>query len=225
LLLISDVGNHLRVMRMDIQMNKTRLQVLRLGWILGFAALFWALAIPRAMYAADESQIVAAETPAVDNPEDVGEVAVVPESGVDWDETADDNEASLMAEGMEESYFSVMAKLGLGLGLVVLLAWGAVYLLRKTAVGQQFGTGGMIRVAERAYLGPKKFVCLVEIGDKVLALGVTEEHISTLTQWDEGELELPSDPAIPGAFASQFKSLLGQEKSGPRRRNDEGGEV
>ena len=83
----------------------------------------------------------------------------------------------------------------------------------------------MIRVAERVYLGPKKFVCLVEIGGKALALGVTEEHISTLTQWGEGELELPPDPAISGAFASQFKSLLGQAKDGSARSSSEGGEA
>ena len=228
-MLISELGNHLRVMRMEIQMKKNRLQNPRIRWILGFAVLIWALAPPQGVCADDESQGGEAsafpETLTVDSRDSIGEDSVESET-VDWGETAVERESSLAAEEMEASYFTVMAKLGLGLGLVVLLAWGAVYLLRKTAVGKQFGgTGGMIRVAERVYLGPKKFVCLVEIGGKALALGVTEEHISTLTQWGEGELELPPDPAISGAFASQFKSLLGQAKDGSARSSSEGGEA
>lgn len=228
MLLISELGNHLRVMRMEIQMKKNRLQNPRMGWILGFAVLFWALAPPQGICADDESQRIEApaspETLAVDKSDRTEEGSEAPEIA-DWGETAVESESSLATEEIEASYFSVMARLGLGLGLVVLLAWGAVYLLRKTAVGRQFGgTGGMIRIAERVYLGPKKFVCLVEIGGKALALGVTEEHISTLTQWDEGELELPPDPAISGAFSSQFRSLLGQAKD-RSRHSSEGGKA
>lgn len=214
---------------MEIQMKKKRLQNPRTGWILGFAVLIWALIPPQGVCADDESQgsevPAFPETLAVDRSDKIEEGSAEPETA-DWGETAAESESSLAAEEMEASYFSVMAKLGFGLGLVVLLAWGAVYLLRKTAVGKQFGgTGGMIRVAERVYLGPKKFVCLVEIGGKALALGVTEEHISTLTQWDEGELEFPPDPAISSAFASQFRSLLGQAKDGPSRSSSERGEA
>jgi flagellar biosynthetic protein FliO len=216
-------------MRMKIQMKKNRLQNLWIGRIFGLAVLIWSLATPQGGYADDESQ--GSEAPAFPETLAVGSSDKTEEGSTeletaDWEETAVESESALAAEEMEASYFSVMAKLGLGLGLVILLAWGAVYLLRKTAVGQQLGgAGGMIRVAERVYLGPKKFVCLVEIGGKALALGVTEEHISTLTQWDEGELELPPDPAISGAFASQFRSLLGQAKDKSRSGSSEGGKV
>lgn len=124
-------------------------------------------------------------------------------------------------EDIEESYFSVMARLGLGLGLVVLLVWGIVYLLRKSPLGQQFGGGGLIRVAERIYLGPKKFICLVEIGDRTLALGVTEENINSLAEWPAGSLELAFGQQASASFASHFRKLLGQVKEEPTRQKDD----
>ena len=55
--------------------------------------------------------------------------------------------------------WSISMRLGFGLALVVLLAWGAAHLLRKSTLGKQLGADNtLIRVAERAYLGPKKAV-------------------------------------------------------------------
>ena len=59
--------------------------------------------------------------------------------------------------------WSISMRLGFGLALVVLLAWGAAHLLQKSTLGKQLGADNtLIRVAERAYLGPKKAVFLVE---------------------------------------------------------------
>ena len=88
-----------------------------------------------------------------------------------------DIDADLLANAPEDgmTYWGVASKLGLGLALVILLAWGAVYLLRPSTVGQQCsGVGKTIRIAERTYLSPKKAIYLVEIGDRTLALGVTD---------------------------------------------------
>ena len=47
-------------------------------------------------------------------------------------------------------YLAVATKLGFGLGLVIILAWGTVFLLRKSSLGRQVGgVGKTIRVAER----------------------------------------------------------------------------
>jgi flagellar biosynthetic protein FliO len=109
-----------------------------------------------------------------------------------------------------------MAKLGVALGFVVLLAWATVYLLRKSRIGQQYGaTGGSIRVAECVYLGPKKQISLVEIGGRVLALGITEENISLLAEWPAGELELTPPAEPPGPFAIHLKKLIGQMREPP----------
>ena len=119
--------------------------------------------------------------------------------------------AAAAAAAAEVSYWEVATKLGIGLCLVVVLAWGAVFLLRKSAIGQQFGEiGKTIRIAERTYISPKKAIYLVEIGDRMLALGVTEEQITALSEWQSGELELTPTPERGGTFSNHFKNLLKQ---------------
>ena len=107
--------------------------------------------------------------------------------------------------------WSISMRLGFGLALVVLLAWGAAHLLRKSTLGKQLGADNtLIRVAERAYLGPKKAVFLVEIGGRALALGVTDDRITTLAEWTAGELDLTPRASVPSPFASQLKNVLGK---------------
>jgi len=113
-------------------------------------------------------------------------------------------------EETSPSYWGLMTRLGLGLGMVVCLAWGAMWILRRTSVGQQMvANGGAIRVIERTFLAPKKAIYLVDIGGRTLALGVTDEHITSLGQWDPGEL-LIAQPEPPPNISSAFKTLLGQ---------------
>ena len=121
---------------------------------------------------------------------------------------------SMEVDSMGESLFSMITKLSLGLGLVIFLVWGSVWLLRKSALGQKFGaTGDTIQVLERSFLSPKKSIYLVKIGGRTLALGVTEENIALLAEWQVGELEIASPKSSsPGSFATQLKTLLGQSE-------------
>jgi flagellar biogenesis protein FliO len=110
----------------------------------------------------------------------------------------------------EMSMFPLIAKVCIGLGLVVGLAWGSVWLLRRTALGQgAIGAGSLVKVVERTWLGPKKAIFLVDVAGRTLALGVTDEQISVLSAWEEGQIDV-SQPAMagPGNFAIQLKSLL-----------------
>lgn len=117
--------------------------------------------------------------------------------------------ATLTGEEGGVPYLAMMVKLGLGLALVILLAWGTVFLLRKSTFGQQFaGSGQNIKVLERFYLGPKKAIYLIEIGGRALALGVTETAITPLSQWQPGELELASRTTASPSFAAQFRNLI-----------------
>ena len=150
-----------------------------------------------AVLLAGPTTLLAEENP----PASIPEAEIVPGQTID----------SAAGAEAEVSYWEVASKLGLGLCLVVVLAWGAVFLLRKSAVGQQFGgIGKTIRIAERTYLSPKKAIYLVEIGDRTLALGVTEEQITALSEWPSGELELTPAPERGGTFSAQFKNLLKQ---------------
>ena len=111
-----------------------------------------------------------------------------------------------------DSYWSLIFKLGVGLTAVIALAWGAVFLLRKSSLGQQLGGGGSgcIRVKERAFLGPKKAIYLVDIGEHTIAVGVAEAQIALLGQWQPGELKFSPPPESGPTFGGQFKNVLGQ---------------
>ena len=111
-----------------------------------------------------------------------------------------------------EPYFAILTKMGLGLGLVIGLVLVTVWLLRKSALGQKMGgAGGSIRVLERSFLAPKKAIYLVEIGNRTLALGVTEEHVGKLSEWAKGELDLQSTMTQPaGSFAAHLRKMVGR---------------
>lgn len=135
----------------------------------------------------------------------------------------DDSEVTGDASGV--SMFSVILKLGLGLGVVILLVWGSVAVLRKSSLGKQFSANtGRIRVLERSYLGPKKSICLVRIGQRALALGVTEGSITTLAQLDEGDLPAGPDPGDSNgnSFVAQFRSILSNKEQSRHLRGEVG---
>lgn len=138
------------------------------------------------------------------------DVAGTPDPGVDWMYHPDDASS---ASGDDQSDFSLTAlllKVGLGLGFVVLLAWGSAFLLKKSPMGRELSTmGSGIRILERKYLAPKRAIYLVEMGNRTLALGVTEQSIAVLSRWRAGELEIPKGDASNGGFAAQFRAILG----------------
>ena len=187
------------------------LQFHQTGWRLVLVFLLWAGAAGASSSAEDSSIVAAAAL--------LGEkMSIASEVETTADYAAPESIEPLAAmevDPMGESLFSMIAKLAVGLGLVIFLVWGSVWLLRKSALGQKFGaTGDTIQVLERSFLAPKKSIYLVEIGGRVLALGVTEENIALLTEWQVGELEIssPKSSSSPGLFATQLKTLLGQSE-------------
>lgn len=117
-------------------------------------------------------------------------------------------------EVAEIALMPLIFKVTLGLGLVVLLAWGTVYLLRRTTLGQGMSThASAVRVLDRNWLGPKKAIYVVDIAGRTLALGVTEESITALTSWEEGEIDLARPETTQGGFADQFRTMLQRNRS------------
>jgi len=187
-------------------------------WVV-IVLVWWTTAAAAEAVAATEP-VVTQEENAIEQVQDASE-AVEPAAAPDDVSPLADSTSVPVAfpfgaeEDMEESIWTIAMRLGFGLSLVVLLAWGAAYLLKRSTLGRQLGTdSGAIRVVERAYLGPKKAVFLVEISGRALALGVTETNISTLSEWEAGEIELKPRDTTPSPFASQLKNILGQKPQG-----------
>lgn len=89
----------------------------------------------------------------------------------------------------------------LSIALVLALAWGALWLLKKwqdrMLAGQGTGNGERsLRFVRALPLGPRERIVLVESRGEMLMLGVTAASITLLSRWNEdGEL-VPSDGAV-----------------------------
>jgi flagellar biosynthetic protein FliO len=69
--------------------------------------------------------------------------------------------------------------------VVLALAYGALWLLRRNSLGGALGRRtGDLQVLESATLAPNRAGYLVRAGDRRLLLGVTTNQITTLSAWD-----------------------------------------
>jgi flagellar protein FliO/FliZ len=97
---------------------------------------------------------------------------------------------------------------GLAAVLVILVAF--VWLLKR------FSTAGrgnhLMRVIGAAPVGPRERVVLLEIGDKIILLGVTPNNVRTLHIFGRGEL---SPPPATGADGGETSGENGSDNSNP----------
>ncbi len=89
--------------------------------------------------------------------------------------------------GNKELFFKMMLS---GL-LVVGLGVGALYLSKRVLPNLTKACGKEIRVVETTYLGPRKALHLVEIGNQRLLIGSTNESIAALAHIGDTWLDLP----------------------------------
>ena len=95
--------------------------------------------------------------------------------------------------GSRELFVQMM----LSVALVIALAVGALYLSKKVLPKVARVSGKEIRVMETTYLGPRKALHLVQIGDQKLLIGSTNEHIATLAHVGGAWLDLPQQELDP----------------------------
>ncbi|MBN1359590.1 MAG: flagellar biosynthetic protein FliO [Sedimentisphaerales bacterium] len=98
-------------------------------------------------------------------------------------EISDSSGASL---GSRELFFKMM----FSVALVAVLAVAAFYLSKKVLPRVTNAPGKEIRIVETAYLGPRKTLHLVQVGNQKLLVGSTNETIATLAHLDEAWFDL-----------------------------------
>ena len=108
-------------------------------------------------------------------------------------------------------------------GALVMLIAGllaVLYLVRRYSAGGKnlFGGREIIRVIGTKALAPKKYIALVEVGGRVLTLGVTADRITCLDRSSaedfHAEFQPDGEMQKTGGFARVFKSATGAP-SGP----------
>lgn len=80
--------------------------------------------------------------------------------------------------GSLESVLRLLGALGMILGMILLLYAGS----RRGLSWLPKAGGGAIRILETRPLGPKKSLCLVQVRDQELLLGVSADRIELLCQ-------------------------------------------
>lgn len=77
----------------------------------------------------------------------------------------------------------------LSVGLVIALGAAALYLSRKVLPRVAHASGKEIHVLETAYLGPRKALHLVEVGNQRLLIASTSDSVTMLAPMNEAWLE------------------------------------
>jgi len=78
----------------------------------------------------------------------------------------------------------MIGALALVVGLMVLLA---IWLRRMGLARQTRGQGSIIQLIDSKMIAPKKYVAVVRIGEKTLALGISDQHITMLDQLESDQ--------------------------------------
>jgi flagellar protein FliO/FliZ len=84
--------------------------------------------------------------------------------------------------------------------LVVVLIWGTMWIARRVLKGRMTGASGSdMRVLDRVFLGPRRSIEVVTVGNRFLVVGVTDQSISMLTELSEEDLIVSRETQSPMA--------------------------
>lgn len=104
--------------------------------------------------------------------------------------------------GVGALIWSVLALI-LSLALVLGLAWGAIFLLRRwqdRALGAREAGNGHdrpLRFVRALPLGQRERVVLIEVGEETMLLGIGAGGVTLLSRWDAAGAAVPVPPAAP----------------------------
>ena len=106
-----------------------------------------------------------------------------------------------------------MLQVLLGLGVVLALMFGSLWLLKRLSAPRG-SAAGLVRVITAAAVGARERVVVVEVGDTWLVLGVAPGRVTTLHQLPRRDLP-PAGPLAGGEFAERLRNLLGRPGGTP----------
>ena len=100
---------------------------------------------------------------------------------------------------------SAIVEMLVGLGLVILVLFAAVYFLRKFMGGKVFGQKGPLRIISGLMISTRERIVLLEIEGTWLVVGIVPGQIKTLHTLPKGELPPSAENDIPfGKWLKHF---------------------
>ena len=95
-----------------------------------------------------------------------------------------------------------------GLGVVLLLVVGSLYLLKRLAAPRG-AAAGMLHIVAATAVGARERVVVLEVGENWLILGVAPGRVTSLSQMPRQELSGTQLPvAAGGDFANWLKQIM-----------------
>lgn len=120
------------------------------------------------------------------------------------------------APGLFSTFLRLILALGITLGLVVLTIWGLKWVWEKRGIAQGSEDGKPVRVFHTTYLAPRMSIQLVEIGSRVLVLGVGHEEVRCLEVIKDpneiAQLKEGTQTGFPQALQRILRTKEAQEK-------------
>jgi len=115
---------------------------------------------------------------------------------------------------VSDGLWPAMMKLAIAVIVIVALIYVSMIVMRKFTLGKSgiLGGKGSLEVLERSYFAPKKFVCLMRVGEKVLLLGVSESNVNLVADVSDQNFS-PPDKKGTREKGSPFRTYLQQARS------------
>ncbi len=96
------------------------------------------------------------------------------------------------------------------LGLVILLIFLVMSILRRIRWGNFTPTGHQLSIQDTLFLSPKQKIYLVRAGKKMILVGATDEHISVLSEdfeMDTDQIPVFHTPESAQVIAQRLRTL------------------
>jgi flagellar protein FliO/FliZ len=119
--------------------------------------------------------------------------------------------AASSAFGAEQTFSSnggvLILRTILSLAVVIALVWGSLWFLKRVMSGRKSDSGA-IRVSGMAHLGPKQRIVLIDVEERRMVLGVTEQSVTLLADLGKTPKSKTKPASIPSKTI-RFADILG----------------
>lgn len=118
-----------------------------------------------------------------------------------------------------------LIKLVLALGLILVIIYGSVWLMKRFSLGKMVGNSELISVVDKRFLAPKQAVYLLKVGKQHLLVGSSEAGLTKIAALASEDLEEKPLPPGSAPASSKFNRVLRQARDSfmPLLRNRETG--
>lgn len=172
--------------------NPLNLSFLLLGLVLG-VCYFQPWGMSRAISQVDEkSSMFQQDAKSKSNAASSSQTMALPE------------EAPPPSPGLFSTLMRLLLALAVTIGLIVLTVWGLKWVWGKRGLNQWTEEGKVLRVLATTYISPRKSIYLVEVGNRILVVGVGGEEMRCLDVIREPE----EVDALRGAAQQGFPKIF-----------------